>query len=176
MHDRDNPTIKNILSRRSIRRYDHAREVPAQARELLAECACAAPSAHNYKPWHFIFVDGRERLNELADIHPYGKMLGAATLAIVVCGMTKGEADYSYWEQDCSAAMQNILLAANALGLGSVWLGVRHAPGGLEGKLKEILGVPDAAAILGIAAVGYPLGSKDPHSGIEPHVIHTNKW
>lgn len=176
MLKKNNPAIENILGRRSIRGYDPAREVPGELRSLLIECACAAPSAHNFKPWHFIVVDGRERLDTLAEVHPYGKMLSAATLAIIVCGMTRDEIEYPYWEEDCSAAMQNILLAAHAVGLGSVWLGVRHAESGLEARLKNMFGVPGDAAILGIAAIGYPLTSKDPHKGIEAHAVHTNKW
>lgn len=176
MSKKSNPVIENILSRRSIRRYDPAKEVPGELRELLIECACAAPSAHNYRPWHFIVVDGRERLDTLAKIHPYGKMLSSATLAIIVCGMTRGEAEYTYWEEDCSAAMQNILLAARSVGLGSVWLGVRHSGGGLEDKLKGMFGIPADAAVLGIAAIGYPLTTRDPHKGIDAHAVHTNKW
>lgn len=176
MSEIKNAAVENILSRRSIRKYDAAKEVPDDLRALLVECACAAPSAHNYRPWRFILIDGRERLDSLADIHPYGKMLGTATLAIIVCGTTEGEVDYSYWEEDCSAAMQNILLAANAVGLGSVWLGVRHASGGLEERIKTMLGVPPGAAVLGIAAIGYAQTTKDPHKGIEPHVVHINKW
>lgn len=168
--------IENIMSRRSIRRYDPTREVPGELRELLIECACAAPSARNLRPWRFIVVDGRERLSAMAEAHPYGKMLDTATLAIIVCGITSGEGDYSYWEEDCSAAMQNILLAAGAVGLGSVWLGVRHSGGGLEDKFKKMFGVPSGVAILGVAAIGYPATSRDPHRGIEPHIVHINKW
>lgn len=168
--------IENILSRRSIRRYDPAREVPQELRELLIECACAAPSARNLRPWRFIIVDEREKLSAIAEVHAYGKMLDTATLAIIVCGITDGDGDYSYWEEDCSAAMQNILLAAGAVGLGSVWLGVRHSPDGLEDKLKKMFGVPSGVAILGVAAIGYPAMTRDPHKGIEPHIVHINKW
>lgn len=168
--------IDNILSRRSIRQYDPMREIPAQLRELIIECACAAPSARNLRPWRFIVVDGRERLSVMAEALPYGKMLGTASLAIVVCGLTKGEGDYSYWEEDCSASMQNILLAANALELGSVWIGIRHSNIGLEDKLKEMFGIPEEIAVLGVAAIGYPAMSRDSHKGIEPQVVHVNKW
>lgn len=168
--------IENILSRRSIRQYDPAREIPGELRELIIECACAAPSARNLRPWRFIIVDGRERLSSMAAALPHGKMLDTATLAIVVCGLTNGEGDYSYWEEDCSAAMQNILLAANAAELGSVWLGIRHSSIGLEAKFKEMFGVPEEVAILGVAAIGYPMMSRDAHKGIEPHLVHVNKW
>ncbi|MDL2298827.1 nitroreductase family protein [Synergistaceae bacterium OttesenSCG-928-D05] len=172
-----NPAIQNILSRRSIRRYDADKEVPQEMRRILVECACAAPSAHNFKPWHFILIDEREKLNAIADAHPYGKMLKTATLAIAVCGEAKDEdRDLSYWEEDCAAAMQNILLAANALSLGSVWLGVRHAPNALEDRIKALCDIPEDIALMGIAAIGFPMETKDPHKGIDPASIHLNKW
>lgn len=173
----DNQAINNILSRRSIRRFDICRSVPQETVALMIECACAAPSANNYHPWHFIIIDKRETLNNIAEIHPYGKMLKTATLAIAVCSeLERDDKPLRYWEEDCSAAMQNLLLAANALGLGSVWLGAKRGDNGLEEKLKVILNVPEKIALMGIAAVGWPLETKDPHKGIDSHSLHINKW
>jgi nitroreductase len=72
--------------------------------------------------------------------------------------------------------MQNILLAANAIGLGSVWLGAKRGDNGLEEKLKSLLNVPMNIALMSIAAIGWPLETKDPHKGIDPHSLHSNKW
>jgi nitroreductase len=177
MQRKDNKAIENILSRRSIRRFDPAAKIPREHVELLLECACAAPSAHNYRPWQFIVVEDRERLDKIRAIHPYSAMLKEAPLAIIVCGYTRcGDKTYPFWEEDCSAAMQNMLLAANATGLGSVWLGVRHGKEGLEEKIKALHDVPEDVAVLGIAALGHPLETKDPHKGVDPCVIHVNKW
>lgn len=173
----NNPAIENILGRRSIRRFEEARPVSKDDVRLLLECACAAPSAHNYRPWHFIVIEGRKSLDSLAEVHPYGKMLHTATLAIAVCGeLERGDYVMRFWENDCAAAMQNILLAANAVGLGAVWLGVRHGDDALEDRTKEMLNVPADVALMGIAAVGWPLETKDPHRGIDAHSIHINKW
>lgn len=177
MKDYSNPAILNILSRRSIRRFDISKPVSPDIVELIIECACAAPSANNSHPWHYIIIDKRHILDALADIHPYGKMLRTAAVAIVVCSeLVCADEPLRYWEEDCSAAMQNILLAANALGLGSVWLGVKHGDNNLEGKLKTLLDVPDRIAMMGIAAIGWPLETKDPHKGIDAHSLHINKW
>ena len=169
--------IDNILSRRSIRRFDPSQNVDNVSLKTILECACAAPSASNYHPWHFIVIDSRETLDSMADLHPYGKMLKSAPLAIAVCSETERDGKVlRYWEEDCSAAMQNILLSANALGFGSVWLGAKRGDNDLEGKLKSLLNVPTQIALMGIAAIGRPLETKDPHKGIDPHSLHSNKW
>lgn len=169
--------IDNILGRRSIRKYDQSRSVDQKTIEILLECASAAPSAHNARPCHFIIITDRSLLTALSEEHPFGKMLSSAALAIAVCGETQREAALlPYWEEDCSAAMQNLLLAANAVGLASVWLGVRHGPNGLEAKMKEMLAVPGDIAMLGIASIGYPALTMDPHKGIMPASLHSDKW
>lgn len=169
--------IDNILSRRSIRRFDPSKHVDDALVKVILECACAAPSANNYHPWHFVVIDKRQILDSMADLHPYGKMLKTAALAIVVCAETEREGKVMrYWEEDCSAAMQNILLSANALGLGSVWLGAKRGDNDLEGRLKSLLNVPADIALMSIAAIGWPLETKDPHKGIDPHSLHRNKW
>ena len=172
---REHPAIQALLGRRSIRRFEE-RLVEEDTVALLLECACAAPSAANNRPWHFVVVDDRGKLDALGSAHPYGKMLFQAPLAVVVCGdPEKSDMSRLYWEEDCSAAMENLLVAAWALGLGSVWLGVRHAAG-REEAVRQLLEVPGHVAVLGIAALGYPGEDKDPHAGIDPGVVHQNTW
>ncbi len=177
MPDLGRNAIDVILGRRSIRNFDADAPVSRDDIKLILSCACAAPSASNHRPWHFILTDDRDTLRKISNIHPYSKMLDSAAFAIVVCGETKrGEKNLLWWEEDCSAAMQNILLSCEALGLGSVWLGVRHGADPIEEKIKELFAIPDSIAVLGIAAAGYPAESKDPHSGIDPLSLHINKW
>jgi nitroreductase len=111
-----NPKLDFIFSRRSIRKYeDH--EVPDAMIQDLLEAAMAAPSAVAKDPWHFIVLKERESLDKLADILTHGQMLRQSTAAFVVCGDIKqahGELE-SYMLQDLSAAVENILLAANTL-------------------------------------------------------------
>lgn len=168
--------IKVILARRSIRAYEN-RPVEPEKIDLLLECACAAPSANNFRPWHFVVVTERATLDAIAGIHPYGKMLRQAPLAIAVCAEPKrgGQFD-AWWEQDCGAAMQNILVGASALGLSSVWIGVNHASGDLPHQVRQILSVPDGVEVMGIASIGYGAEEKTPHGGILKSEIHRERW
>jgi len=115
--------IEGIFTRRSIRKYTNQTITDEQI-ELLIKAGMYAPSASNQQPWHFIVINKREILNKIRDVHPYAKMLSEAQLAILVCGDHDLELSKGYWVVDCSAATQNILLAAHGMGLGAVWLGV----------------------------------------------------
>jgi nitroreductase len=173
----ENEAIKVILARRSVRRYEN-KPVEREKIDAILECALAAPSASNFRPWHFLETTKREALEALADILPYGKMLAQAALAIVVCAEKerKGTPDV-WWEQDCGAAMENILISATALGLGSVWLGVYyHEAGGIPDKIRALLGIPAHIQVMGIASIGYGAEEKPPHQGLDPDHVHRDRW
>ncbi len=121
----DNEALNVIYTRRSVRSFTGE----AVAREDLMKilrAGMSAPSAVNVQPWAFVVVTKRETLDELCDTLPYAKMLDKAGAAIIVCGIPDKDEVYSadYWVMDCSAASENILLAAHALGLGAVWTAV----------------------------------------------------
>src|SRR5664280_1279752 len=119
-----NAKLAPLFTRRSVRRYSGEPVSDAEIRDLL-EAAMAAPSACAKDPWHFVVVRGRAVLDKLADALPNGPMLRQADAAIVVCGdLARAQRNMeSYLIQDCSAAVQNLLLAATSLGLGACWLG-----------------------------------------------------
>jgi nitroreductase len=163
--------IKAIFSRRSIRKYTTEPVSEADIQTLL-EAAMAAPSASNIKPWHFVVVTERETLNALADAHPHGKMLAQATLCIAVCG----DPDLSrYWEQDCSAATENLLVAVTALGLGAVWLGV-HPRDDRKGFTRRILGIPENIVPLNLISIGYSAEEKEPRTQYDEVRVHRGGW
>jgi len=160
-----------IFSRRSIRVYTDEPVTEIELQNLL-EAGMAAPSASDRKPWHFVVVTDRETLCALADAHPYGKMLTRAGAAIAVCGDPRIS---TWWVQDCSAATENILVAAAALGLGAVWLGCHGGPG-REGAIRRVLGIPDVIGVLSLLSLGHPAEKKEPRTQYDARRVHMNQW
>ncbi len=145
-----------------------------QVRGLLS-AAMSAPSSSNGQPWHFIVIDDRRILDDIPKFHPYSAMLKEAPLAVVVCGDTTLERSKGVWVQDCSAATENMLLAARAWGLGSVWLGVYPIEERVSG-VRKLLGLPDNVIPLNIIAIGHPGETKPPANRFNPERVHKNRW
>ena len=160
-----------IFARRSIRLYTEEPVGEADLQSLL-EAGMAAPSASDRKPWHFVVVTERDTLSALAEAHPYGKMLARAGAAIAVCG---DPGTSTWWVQDCSAATENILVAAAALGLGAVWLGCHGSPG-REEAIRSVLGIPDAIGVLSLLSIGHPAEKKEPRTQYNPQRVYINRW
>jgi nitroreductase len=164
--------MEAILSRRSIRKYSGEAISEATVLDLL-KAAMSAPSAHNAQPWHFIIIDDRQTLDKIPQFHPYSAMLREAQLAIAVCGDTQVQP--AFWVQDCAAATENILLAAQAKGLGAVWLAVYPREERTQG-LINLLGLPDNITPLSIVSLGYPGEKKAPADRYTEAKIHRNHW
>ncbi len=160
-----------LYSRRSVRDYTSERIGQDDVRELL-QAAMAAPSASNSKPWHFVVIEDAAMLSSLSDVHPYAKMLKKAPLGIAVCGDPSRS---SWWVQDCSAATENLLIAASGLGLGAVWLGV-HGRSDREAKVRDLLGVPEDIGVLCLISVGHPVRVPEPRSQYDESRIHRGSW
>lgn len=140
-----------IFKRRSVRKYNE-KPVDKEILKYLVEAGMAAPTACNNQPWEFIVIT--ENMDSLRENLYFGKY--NATAAIVVCGnmkLAKGGLK-KYWVQDCSAAMENILLAATDKGLGSVWIGLHPQPSAMK-PISDYLNLPDYVTPLGIAFLGY---------------------
>jgi len=163
-----------LLTRRSIRTYT-AEPVGAADVEKLLRAAMAAPSAGNQQPWHFVVVDDRATLDAIPEFHPYSAMLKQAPLAVVVCGDVAGARMPEYWQQDCSAATENLLLAAHALGLGAVWLGICPEEDRVVAT-RELLGLPPQVVPLCVVSIGHPAEDKEPPDRYEPSRVHRNRW
>jgi len=172
-----NEFLNIINTRRSIRRYAD-KEIPDEDIRKILYSAMQAPSAGNEQPWHFIVVRDKRKLNDLSEAHPFGKMLSQASAAIVVCCDPKlSKYKLPMWVQDCSAATQNILLAARALGIGSCWLGVYPDEARMK-RIAKILEVPDEIVVFSIVSLGYPLSEKEFYEAerFKEERIHYEKW
>jgi nitroreductase len=166
--------LKTIQTRRSIRSFQ---DKPV-ADELLTEiiqAAMLAPSAGNQQPWHFLVVNDRNTLNKVPEFHPYCKMIAEAPVAIVICGEPEGLKWPAFWVQDCSAATQNLLLAARALGLGTVWAGVYPEETRMSGA-RKLFNIPEDIIPFAIVPIGWPDVDFKPMDRFRPERIHQNSW
>lgn len=163
-----------ILNRKSIRKYKDI-SISDEIIEDLLRAAMAAPSAGNEQPWEFIVLKDKEIMRKITEFHPYSRMLLNTDVAIVVCGDEAKEKFKGYWVQDCSAASENILLAAESKGLGAVWLGVYPLEDRVS-SLKEVLNLPESVIPLSIIPVGYPDEQKEPSDRFNKERIHYDRW
>jgi nitroreductase len=163
-----------IISRRSIRKYTGKRVTDAQV-ELLLKAGMYAPSAVNKQPWHFIVFRDRKVIEEIIKIHPNGRMLEDSDVAILVCWDENLQHDVGYGPVDCSAATQNILLAAHGTGLGAVWVGIYPREKRIKG-VHSLFNLPGHIIPFSIISVGYPAEKKGLPDRFRKDRIHYEKW
>ena len=163
-----------IHRRKSVRHYIDKPVTEEQLITLL-KAGMAAPVGMGVRPWFFVAITKREQLDRLADVHPYAQMLRGAAAAIVVCGDTQTKLPAGYWVQVCAAATENILLAAEAIGLGAVWTGV-YLDEKMENDVRDVLSIPKEIIPFNIIPIGWPTGEDKPKDKYEPDKIHWEKW
>jgi nitroreductase len=177
MSGKINSFLDVIFTRKSVRSYT-GKVIQKGDLEILLKAAMATPSGRNQQPWAFIAITDPSILIKLADGLPYAKMLPQAGSAIVVCGYSvppsrPGSKDL--WEQDCAAATQNILLAAEALNLGAVWTAVHPYPDRQE-FIRQVLNIPREIYPFCVIPVGYPTGEEKPKDKFDSNKIHWEGW
>ncbi len=166
--------IEAIHTRRSIRKYTSQPVSDDIIRELLA-AAMMAPSAGNAQPWHFVVIKERQTLDAIAAFHPYAKMLTNAPAAILICGDPTLEKYKGRWMLDCSAATQNLLLAAHAKGLGAVWIGIYPEANRIE-PIQKLLTLPEHIIPVSLISIGYPAEQKPTPERFNAERIHYDHW
>lgn len=170
-----NEAIKNIMTRTSVRQFTDQAVSKADI-ETLLRAGMAAPTAVNKQPWHFVAVTDKAKLKELSGGR--GRMLEQCALAIVVCGdMTKAlpGKGQAYWIQDCSAATENILLAAHALGLGAVWTGV-YPMDERVAAVSAAVKLPETIVPLCVIVIGHPAEQPAPKDKWKPENVSYNEF
>lgn len=166
--------MDSILKRRSIRRYT-TEPVDDVLVDKLLEAAFSAPSSNNQQPWHFIVIRDREKLARVPDFHPWSAMAPKAQLAVLICAdpdLAKGN---QMWIQDCSAATENLLIAAASLGLGAVWLGVHPLTEREEG-CRKLLGIPENIVPFALVPIGWPAEEKGKAKRRTEGRVHQDRW
>ena len=160
-----------LLKRRSVRKFTEEAVSEEMIEELL-RAAMSGPSACNKKPWEFYVVTNEQKLEELKSASKFTKF--SAKLAIIVCGNLSRALPMQmapYWIQDCSAATENILLRVTDLGLGAVWCGI-HPQKRAEGKVQNILGIPEKQIPLNIIFIGHPAEEPEARDQYEEKRVH----
>jgi len=167
-------TFDAIFTRRSIRKYT-PQTVPEELVTELLKAAMAAPSAGNEQAWQFVVIRDRALLNAVPTFHPYTTMLKYASVAILVCGDLSREKFKGFWVQDCSAATQNILLAATARGLGAVWTALYPMEDRVAG-MRRLLDLPEHIIPLALVPIGYPAEHPGPADRFDEERVHKERW
>ncbi len=176
--DAKEAVLNNIFQRKSVRSYSD-RPVSRAQLDTLVRAAMAAPTGRDMRPWKFVVIDDKSTMDSLARQLPYAKMLLEAQAAIVVCGDMsvvddKGNPSTN-WTFDCSAATENLLLAAEAMGLGAVWTAAHP----YEERLTAVttaLKLPSHIIPLNVIPIGYPKGDNKPKDKYNEENIHYNGW
>ncbi|MFX4260856.1 nitroreductase family protein [Pelotomaculum propionicicum] len=165
-----------IKQRRSVRDYTD-KPISEEVLTALLEAGMCAPSAGNERPWHFVVITERTLLEGITEFHEYSKMLKQAPAAIIVCADMNRDKypGVGYWVQDCAAATENILIAAQDLGLGACWLGMYPKNDRVEG-LRRLLNIPEHIVPFSGIALGYPASAKSPGSRYDQTRVHRNGW
>jgi nitroreductase len=166
--------IEAILNRRSIRKYS-GENVKDEQLELLLKAAMYAPSAVNKQPWHFIVFRDTKIRQQIVDFHPNASMLPGADTGILVCYDENLQHATGYGPVDCSAATQNILLAAHAIGLGAVWVGIYPRLNRIE-SIHKLFSLPSNVKPFSIISLGYPAEKKTFPDRFKKDRIHYERW
>ncbi|MBD5257813.1 MAG: nitroreductase family protein [Barnesiella sp.] len=170
-------TIDDIMTRSSVRAYSD-KEVEPEKIDTLLRAAMAAPTARNLQPWRFVVINDRALLDTISANFGSMTMAKNASLAIVTCGdlsaAMEGEGR-DYWIQDVSAATENLLLAAHAMGLGAVWCGI-YPVSSRVADFSALLSLPDNIIPMACVCIGYPAAESTPKDKWHPEYIRYNSW
>lgn len=162
-------SLKGIFHRTSVRQYQD-KPVEKEKIKLMLRAAMAAPSAMNQQPWEYYVVTNREIIEKLSESTPYTGCAKGAPVVFVAC-YRKECLRPMYAQIDMSASVENLLLEADELGLGAVWMGI--AP--IEERMKliaEIVDMPDELEAFALIACGYPLKEQAQQDRYEEARVH----
>lgn len=163
-----------IRTRRSVRSFTSEDVTDAEVKEILG-AAMSAPSAGNEQPWEFVVIRDKQLLGEIGKFSKYAGYAKKAPVSILVCGNLDYDKYGGFWVQDVSAATQNILLAAHAMGLGAVWTGVHPEKGRVKG-FRKLLGIPSKIVPFSLVVIGHPKKQPSPVQRFKEDRVHFDGW
>ena len=161
--------MNSIFHRISVRKYEQ-RAVEPEKIEKMLKAAMAAPSACNQQPWEFYVVTDKELIGQLSEASPYAKCAKEAPVVFVPCFRSEGIAP-EYFNIDMSAAVENLLLEADTLGLGAVWMGISPDEGRME-AVRKVLDIPANLNAFALVPCGYPAEERERENRYEESRVH----
>lgn len=168
-------TLTSIFKRRSIRKFT-AQPVEKEKLDIILQAAMSAPTARNVQDWEFLVVTSDEGRRKIEAAHPTGAIAANAPLSIVVCSnLEREKTAQGYFAQDCAAAIQNMLLAAHALGLGSVWMGVYPRQDRVD-NIKAAFALPSHIQPVAVVVFGYAAEEKPDQNRYDDKKVHFEHW
>jgi len=172
-----NDTLKTIFSRKSVRHYKEGVVTKDQLLTIV-KAGMAAPTAMDKRPWEFVVITDKAMLKKLGEGSAHAKMVAQASAAIIVCGDTDkqlGGKASDFWIMDCSAALENMLLAVESMQLGAVWTAV-YPDKTHVAVLRQTFNLPENIVPLALVPIGIPTGEEKPKDKYSPAQIHWEKW
>ena len=166
--------LEAIHTRRSIRKFQD-KPVPEELLQQVLAAAMSAPSANNAQPWQFVVISDPHLLAKVPKINPHARMAARAPVAILVCGDLNLEVSAGYWVVDCAAAVQNLLLAAHAVGLGAVWTGVYPREQRAE-DISRLLDLPENVVPHSLIVLGYAAEQPPSEDRYRADRVHRDRW
>lgn len=166
--------LEAIFTRRSIRKFT-GEVIKDTELETIIKAGCYAPSAENKQPWHYLIVRDKATLENTSKSHARAKMITQAGCGIIVCGDKEKQPQIGFLIEDCSAAIENMLLAAHGLGLGAVWCGLYPATQ-LMRPIKNLFKLPSQILPIGLVVIGYINESKDIVYRYDESKVHFERW
>jgi len=163
--------LQCITQRRSIRKFTNEAVTNEQI-DVVLRAAMAAPSAYDMRPWEFVVVRDAQKRKSLAEIKKWSYMCAGAPVVIAVLGDAEAS---EHWIEDCSAATENMLLAASGIGLGAVWVAI-YPIKQREKMVREILDIPPNRRVLCLVPIGNPAEEKPARTRYEASKIHFDTY
>jgi nitroreductase len=163
-----------VLTRMNVRSYTDRAVSPACVRKLL-QAAMAAHSAGDERPWHFVVIEDSITRERIAAFHPLADIVLQAPVAILVCGDQTLQKHSGFWVQDCAAATEHILIEAQAMGLGAMWLGIYPVEGRVQ-NFRKLLDLPSHVVPFALTPVGYPAEQNAPQCRYDESRVHFDRW
>jgi nitroreductase len=166
--------LEAIMTRRSIRHFTDEPVTDAEL-EAVLRAAMAAPSAHNGQPWRFVVVRDPDVLTRLAKSTPFAAPMATAQVGLVVLAEKRVSAYAGFWVIDCAAAIENALVAARAMGLGGVWIGL-HPIKPFASTVRRVVAAPLSMHVHSMIAIGRPAKERTAQDRFESEWIHSERW